>query len=189
MQNPRLASRYAKSLLDLAVEQNNLDATLTDMQLLGAICQQNQDFSAMLRSPIIKADKKQAILKAVLEGRLSKLTDSFITLLVDKGRESNLPEIASAFKAQYNQMKNIRTVKLTTAVPVSDVVRDAIKAKVARSINNDSIEMKTAVNPDLIGGFVLEMEDKMFDASIRRDLNDIRSQFLDNIYVSKILAN
>jgi F-type H+-transporting ATPase subunit delta len=189
MQNPRLASRYAKSLLDLAVEQNKLDATLTDMKLLEAICQQNSDFAAMLRSPIIKADKKHAILKAVLEGRLSPITDGFIVLLVNKGRESNLQEIAGAFIKQYNLLKNIRTVKLTTAVPVSDAVRDSIKAKVAASLKNDAIEMKTAVNPDLLGGFVLEMEDKMFDASIRRDLNDIRSQFLDNIYVSKILAN
>lgn len=189
MQNPRLASRYAKSLLDLAVEQNNLDATLTDMKLLEAICQQNRDFAAMLRSPVIKADKKQAILTAVLNGRLSKLTDSFITLLVNKGREGNLQEIASEFVNQYNKLKDIRTVKLTTATPVSDVVKEAIKARVAKSLNSSSVEMMTAVNPDLIGGFVLEVEDKMFDASIRRDLNDIRSQFLDNIYVSKILAN
>ncbi|MBL7719766.1 MAG: ATP synthase F1 subunit delta [Flavipsychrobacter sp.] len=189
MQNPRLASRYAKSLLDLAVEQNKLDATLTDMKLLEAICKQNRDFAAMLRSPIIKADKKQAILKAVLDGKLSDLANAFINLLVSKGRESNLQEMAGEFVAQYNKMKDIRTVKLTTAAPVSDVVKEAIKAKVAKSLNSASVEMKTAVNPDLIGGFVLEVEDKMFDASIRRDLNDIKSQFLDNIYVSKILAN
>ena len=189
MQNPRLATRYAKSLLDLAVEQNKVAETLADMQLLEAICVQNREFAAVLRSPIINADKKQSILVAVLSGRLSKLTDAFITLLVNKGRESNLPEITSAFITQYKVMNNIRIVKLTTAVPVSDTVRDAIKAKVAKTINNEAIEMKTAVNPDLIGGFILEMEDKMFDASIRRDLNDIRSQFLDNIYVSKIMAN
>ena len=189
MQNPRLAARYAKSLLDLAVEQNQLETTLADMQLLENICRQSREFTVMLRSPVIQADKKHAIINAVLQGKLAKLTQAFINLLVNKGRESNLPEIAEAFMEQYRVMKNIRTVKLTTAVPVSDAVRDSIKAKVARSINNDKIEMKTAVNPDLIGGFVLEMEDKMFDASIRRDLNDIRSQFLDNIYVSKILAN
>lgn len=190
MQNPRLATRYAKSLLDLAVEQNKLAATLTDMQLLDAICNQSREFTNVLRSPVIQADKKHAIIDAVLTGRLTTdLTKAFIALLINKGRESNLPEIATAFMEQYRVMNNIRTVKLTTAYPVSDVVRDAIKAKVARSINNSAIEMKTAVNPDLIGGFVLEMEDKMFDASIRRDLNDIRSQFLDNIYVSKIIAN
>lgn len=189
MQNPRLASRYAKSLLDLAVEQNKLDTTLADMKLLEAICQQNREFAAMLRSPVIKGDKKQAILNAVLTGKMSELTNAFITLLVNKGREGNLQEIAGEFTTQYNNLKNIRTVKLTTAAPVSDVVKDSIKAKVAASLNSSAVEMKTAVNPDLIGGFVLEVEDKMFDASIRRDLNDIKAQFLDNIYVSKILAN
>jgi F-type H+-transporting ATPase subunit delta len=189
MQNPRLAARYAKSLLDIAGEQNNLEATLQDMQLLEEVCRQSREFAAMLRSPIIKADKKQAIIDAVLAGKLGELSKAFVSLLLNKGREANLPEIATAFVNQYKQLKNIRTVKLITATPVSDAVRDAIKAKVARSLQNENIDMKTAVNPELIGGFVLEMEDKMFDASIRRDLNDIRSQFMDNIYVSKIMAN
>jgi F-type H+-transporting ATPase subunit delta len=189
MQNPRLASRYAKSLLDLAVEQNSLDATLTDVQLLNSICRQSRDFASMLRSPVISTDKKLAVINAVMGGRLSQLTQAFINLLVNKGREANLPEIATSFISQYNAMKNIKSVKLITAAPISDDVKEAIKAKVSANISNSSIELETAVNPELVGGFVLEMENKMFDASIRRDLNDIKAQFLDNIYVSKLVAN
>jgi F-type H+-transporting ATPase subunit delta len=188
MQNPRLASRYAKSLLDLAVEQNQLEVTLKDMQLLNAVCEQCRDFVNMLRSPVIKGDKKIAIINAVIGGQLeAPLSKAFINLLVNKGREGNLPEIAHAFINQYKVLKNIKTVTLTTATPVNAAVKEAIHAKVKSGMSADTtIELNEEVNPDLIGGFVLQMDDKLFDASIRRDLNDVKAQFLKNIYVSQI---
>src|SRR5436309_718775 len=103
MQNPRLASRYAKSLLDLAVEQNSLDVLLKDMQTVSRICNISRDFVLMLRSPVISADKKLSVVNEVLKSsNVSALTDTFIKLLVSKGREANIPEIADAFIAQYN---------------------------------------------------------------------------------------
>lgn len=186
MQNPRLASRYAKSLLDMAQEQSTLDATLNDVKFLDRISKESRDFTNMLKSPIIKADKKQDILNAVFGNRLSPLTNAFVKLLVNKGREANLPEIATAFIQQYKELKNIKTVKLTTATPVSDTVKNAILNKVTASLANSAVELKEKIDPSLIGGFVLEMDDKLFDASIRRDLNDVKNQFMKNIYVSDI---
>ncbi|HRO44114.1 MAG TPA: ATP synthase F1 subunit delta [Flavipsychrobacter sp.] len=186
MQNPRLAARYAKSLLDLAVEQNQLDTTLADVKLLDQIASQSPEFAVVLRSPVIKADKKQAVVEAVLGNRLSPLTKAFVTLLVAKGRESNLVEISRAFIAQYKDLKRIKTVKLTTAVPVSDAVKQKIMQRATATLNNNQVELIEKVNPDIIGGFVLEMDDKLFDASIRRDLNDVRAQFKKNIYVSQL---
>lgn len=185
MPNPRLASRYAKSLLDLAIEQNTLDATLKDVQLLEATGK-NREFANMLRSPIIKGDKKQEILKAIFGSNLGQLTQAFVNLLVSKGREANLPEIATAFISQYKAMKNIKTVKLITASPVSDVVKESIRKKVVASMPDAQVELVEEVDASLIGGFVLQMDDKLFDASIRRDLNDVKSQFLRNIYVSQL---
>lgn len=186
MQNPRLAARYAKSLVDLAIEQNSLDATLKDMQLLSGICHQNRDFVAMLESPVIPADKKTAVINAVLGTNIGKLTDAFAKLLVNKGREANLPEIAEAFVAQYKEMKKIRTVKLTTAATLNDNVKQAIKAKVEGQLAGNTIEMNTSVDAELIGGFVLEMDDKLFDASIRSDLDKLKSQFHDESYVVRM---
>lgn len=186
MQNPRLAARYAKSLLDLAVEQNQLDATLADIKLLDEVCNQSREFVSVLRSPIIKAEKKRAIIDAVLANKLATLTNAFVTLLVNKGREANLPEIAKAFISQYKEMKSIKTVKLTTAVPVNDAVKQKILQRATATLGDSQVELIEAVNPDIIGGFVLEMDDKLFDASIRRDLNDVRAQFVKNIYVSQL---
>ncbi len=186
MQNPRLASRYAKSLLDLAKEQNCLDAVLQDVKLLDTVNKGNREFENMLKSPIIKADKKLQILTAVFGSRLSSLTNAFITLLVNKGREASLPEMITAFIRQYKEMMNIKTVKLTTAMPLSDTVKSAILQQVKTSLPNNTIELNEVIDAKIIGGFVLEMDDKLFDASILRDLNDVKNQFLKNIYVPNI---
>ncbi len=186
MRNPRLAGRYAKSLLDLAVEQNAVAATLQDMQLLDGISAQSPEFVNMLRSPIIKGDKKQKIITAVVSDKLSTLTKAFVNLLTNKGREANLPEIATAFIARYKEMQRIKTVKLTTAVPFNDTLKEAIRNKVIASMPGVEIELTEEINPELIGGFVLQYDDKLVDASIRRDLNDVKAQFLKNIYVSQL---
>lgn len=186
MLNPRLASRYAKSLIDIAIEQNSLEETLKDMQLIEAICQQNREFVAMMRSPIIKADKKIAITDAIFNNRVSVLTISFIKLLINKGREQNLDEIAIAFIAQYRFNKKIRMVKLTTAAPVDSSVVDTLKNKLTAAFEGSSIHIESEVNPELLGGFILDMGDKQLDASVLRDLNDIRKQFSKNLYVSQI---
>jgi F-type H+-transporting ATPase subunit delta len=185
MQNPRLASRYAKSLIDLSSEKEQLEAVHADMLFLQQLSKTNPDVVALLKSPIIKPDKKQQILAAIFEGRVSVITSSFVKLLVAKGRESNLPEIAFEFSKQYNVLKNISKVKITTAVPLDAAVLDIIKQKV-QSGTDMQVSLETAVNANLIGGFVLESNNNLFDASILRDLNDIKKQFAENIYVPAI---
>ena len=187
MQNPRLATRYAKSLLDLAVEKNSLEDTLKDMQLLTSICAQSHDFVVMLRSPVIAPDKKKKIIETLLEWRnVSKLTHAFVDLLAAKGREANLPEVAQAFQAQYNELKNIKLVNVTTATDMSDATLSSIKEKIAGYLPGDSIQLKTTVNEALIGGFVIEMDNKLYDASVRKKLNDFKSKVIDTTYESKI---
>jgi len=186
MDNPRLAGRYAKSLIGLSIEQNQLEAVCNDIRLLKSICKSNPDFVAMLRSPIISADKKAKIITAVIGDKIGVLSNAFIQLLVTKGRESNLPEITTAFVEQYNSLKNIHQVKLTTAVPVSDEIKKSIVAKVSTMPGIGSVELETAINEELIGGFVLETDNNLVDASILRDLNDVKKQFKNNEYIHRL---
>jgi len=185
MHNPRLATRYAKSIIDLAVEQQQLEAVYSDMKLIISVCKSNPDFVAVLRSPIIKADKKIKILAATISNRLSKISGAFINLLINKGREANLPEIAAAFINQFNVIKGISKVKITTASVVSEEIKNSIVANL-KAVGNKSIELETVVNEALIGGFILETDGKLIDASILRDLKDIKKQFLNNDYIYKI---
>lgn len=186
MLNPRLAGRYAKSLIGLAVEKNQLEEAYQDMVFLQALCKSNPDFVALLKSPIISADKKQAIVKALTEGKISEIAAAFNVLLIRKGRESVLPQIAPAFIEQYKQLKGIQTVKLTTATPVSEELKKTIVDKVREQLPTKSIELAASVDEDLIGGFVLQIGDTLVDASIAYDLNVIKKQFLNNDFIYKI---
>jgi F-type H+-transporting ATPase subunit delta len=182
MTNPRLATRYAKSLVDLATEQNQLNDVYNDMLTLKAICKSNKDFVQLLKSPIIKGTTKQKIVQAVTDGRVGNLTTAFNQLLVSKGRESNLPEIADAVIEQYKVINNIKTVKLTTATPIDDNARQAIINK----IGHEKIDLETVVDEKLIGGFVLQTGDQLMDASIAYDLKAIQKQFMNNDFIYKI---
>jgi F-type H+-transporting ATPase subunit delta len=186
MANARLAGRYAKSLLDLATEQGQLESVYADMKYLHAVCQASSELVNVLRSPIIKADQKNSILAEVFKNKVGLLSSSFMVLLVKKGRENELPEMASAFIEQYNAIKGIHQVTLTTAVAVSDELKKSIEDKVKSETSFATVELTTKTDDKLIGGFILEFNNNLVDASIARDLKDIKKQFLNNEYINKI---
>jgi F-type H+-transporting ATPase subunit delta len=186
MQNPRLAARYAKSLIDIAVEQNKLDVMYSDMKGLQEVCETSPEFVLFLKSPIVKGSQKHNILKAMLGGNIDSVTDLFINLVVEKGREFFLPEIIAAFISQYKEINHITDVLLTTAEPLDDATRSDLSTKIEAQLNGKKIDLKTKVDNDLIGGFVLEANNNLFDASISRDLKDIKKQFLQNLYIPDI---
>jgi F-type H+-transporting ATPase subunit delta len=186
MPNPRLATRYAKALVELAIEKGQLETVFADMQWLNGVCKSNRDFVNVLRSPIIKADVKKKIIEAVTTGNISEITTAFNKLIVTKGRENSLPEITHAFIEAYKEKKNIHTIKLTTAAPVSDAVKEAIVAQVKKSAGFEKIELEEKIDADLIGGFVLQIGDKLVDASIAYDLRAIAKQFENNDFIYKV---
>jgi F-type H+-transporting ATPase subunit delta len=144
MTNPRLATRYAKSLIDISIEQNQLEATYSDMLTLQQICKGNKDFVQVLKSPVIKPTTKQKIVAAVTDGKLGQLVSAFNNLMITKGREANLPEVVNTFIQQYKDYKGIKTVKLTTASEISEEAKNAIVHKMHSDGN--SVELETIVN-------------------------------------------
>jgi F-type H+-transporting ATPase subunit delta len=186
MQNPRLASRYAKSLLDLAVERGELEAVYQDMIYLQQVTKGSRDFLNLIKSPVIPPAKKQAVINAVMAGKVGTLMTAFTNLLVAKGRESVLPEMATAFINQYKDKKGIQTIKLTTAAEVSDEVKAAIMAQVRATSDIKDIELEAKVDPALIGGFVLQAGDRLVDASIAYDLKAVSKQFENNDFIYKV---
>lgn len=186
MLNPRLAGRYAKSLLDLAREQNQLDTIYNDVLLLQTACRESREFVALLKSPVVYPDKKQAVLDAISKGRLADLTAGFTRLLIRKGRESLLPEILNAFVQQYKDFNRIQIVKLTTAAPVSEELKQSIVDKVKANTSFTKVDLQSEVDPSIIGGFVLQVGDKLIDASIAYDLNVVKKQFMNNDFIYNI---
>ena len=172
-----IARRYAKSLVDLAIEEKKLEKVVDDSRLF-VDALQSRELILMLRSPIIKSDKKRKILSSIFKGKVDDLTLRFIEIITRKGREYFLPEIVNEVISRYNEINNISTAKLTTASKVNDSVIDEIKNKV--SSNGGKVEIQTQTNKEIIGGYVLEMDDKLYDASIKRQLNELRKELTNS---------
>jgi F-type H+-transporting ATPase subunit delta len=185
MQNPRLAGRYAKSLMDIAIENGKLDTMYNDMLGLDAVCNDSKDFVSMMKSPIVTASTKQNVVKAIMEGKVDDVTFKFINLIINKGREFFLPEIISTFISQYKKHNNINEVLLTTSEQMDEEMKNTLIQSIQKQFTG-TIDLKTKVDSSLIGGFILEANNNLFDASILRDLNDIKKQFLTNVYVPDI---
>jgi F-type H+-transporting ATPase subunit delta len=186
MLNPRLAGRYAKSLIDLSLEQGQLDAVYNDIQYMNSLMKKSAEFITILKSPVIPGDKKQKVLEALTAGRISVVTASFNRLLINKGREGFLPDIVQAFIEQYKVFKGIHTVILTSAVHVGADVKNAIIRKIREVSDMEEVELETLVDEKIIGGFILEVDGRRVDASVAYDLANIKKQFSNNDFIYRI---
>ncbi len=186
MSNPRLAYRYAKSIIDLSQEKGQLEDVYNDMLFLQKVIKGNRDFQVLLRSPVITPDKKLKVMEAVTAGRVSEITTLFNRLLINKGREASLPEVIVSFIKQYKELKNIHSVKLTTAVPVSQEIKNAFVEQIKKTSAIQNIELEAKVDEKIIGGFVLQAGDQLIDASISYDLKEIARQFENNDFIYNI---
>lgn len=186
MNNPRLAQRYAKSLIDIGTELNQLDAVRDDIVFLKSVIENSRDFVLMLNSPIINPDKKYKVIHAITNGKISKITETFLKLLCNKNREANLPGVVSSFMEQFNKIRGLHNATLTTATPVSNELKESFISKIKASTNYDNVLLESIVDDKIIGGFILQMEGKLIDNSILRNLQDVKKQFANNDYMHKL---
>ena len=153
MSESRAASRYAKSLLGLASEKNVLEEVHADMLNFSSVCDQNRDFVLLLKNPVIKHDKKRAILSKVF-GRSNKLTLAIFDIITRKNREPLLPAIAKEFDNQYNIFKGIEVASVTTAFPLDKGLKKQMEEIVMSISKRDNVQLEEKIDKDLIGGFV-----------------------------------
>lgn len=184
MEGTRAASRYAKSFIDLASEQGTLEKAYADMKYIAEVCKGNHEFISFLKSPIIKTDKKQAVLKAVFEGKLNKITEAYVHLITAKRREMYLAEIAEEFINQYNHKKQILKAVVTTANGIDDATRKQVLSMV-KGASQSEVVLEEKINKDIIGGFIIRVGDKQIDASIARKLEDLKREFKEGAFVKK----
>jgi F-type H+-transporting ATPase subunit delta len=165
----RLAVPYAKALFDLAIEKNLLEETMKDMQIVAALFESNKDFRMMLKSPVINEVKKKIIFARIFEKALSKLTFTFLMIIIRKKRESYIGDITFAFIELYKDHKGILTTTLKTAAPVTEEIRSVVR-DLMKNQTKGEIELIEEVNADMIGGFILQWKDKQYNASILKQL-------------------
>jgi F-type H+-transporting ATPase subunit delta len=185
MSEIKVASRYAKSLIDLAIEKNALEEIKNDMELFIKTCKASTELQAVLKNPIISLDKKINILKQLFGGKVNPVTSSFFDIMVNKGRSKILYGTAKEFINQYNIHKGIIKAVVESATELSADAEKQIIATVEKATGKKVI-LEKRVDANLIGGFVLTVGDKQFDASILKNLKGLRKDFSTNNYVSTL---
>ncbi len=173
----KAGARYAKSLLDLSKEQNAVEEVKNDMVFFEKVVDDNSELEAILKNPIVPLDKKQGILEGVFGSKVHTITKSFLKLVVNKGRSAILFDTAKQFVEQYNAIKGIVTAEVVSASVLTDANKAEIVALVKKELGANEVVVKEKVNPDLIGGFILKVGDKQFDASIASGLTKLKKEF------------
>lgn len=181
-----VAYRYARSLMQLAKEHGEVDAVRDDLQLVANTCAHSQDLRVMLQSPVIKGDSKLRVLGRLFGGQIGRISERFVNILVRKGREGMIEEIAQAFQNVYRQANGIQVADVRSAAPLSEEARAHVRHLVQQRHPGKTIDLLETVEPQLIGGAVIRVGDEQIDASVARRLGDLRRKFSENPYIPEI---
>lgn len=158
-----------------------MDVVGRDLDTLSALFEGSRDLVVLLQSPIVKSDKKQAVLDAVLQNHVGELVLSYLRILVDKGREGLVVDMVAEGQTQLRALRNIQSVAVTTAVPLTDALREQILAQVAK-VHKGDVDLTEKVDPEILGGYVLQMGDQMIDASVKRQIRTLGRELTEHDY-------
>jgi F-type H+-transporting ATPase subunit delta len=175
MKAGRIAVRYARALFLSAKEQGILDTVREDMEMIHAAVNDMAEVKSLLESPVVKSRKKTAILVSIFEGKVSDLSLDFIRLVTGNNREEYLAAICRHYDKLFKEEMGIMMASIETAAPLTKEIRQEMLAIITRAFKAE-IELQEEVNNDLIGGFVLRVEDKQLDSSVKGKLGMIRKE-------------
>jgi F-type H+-transporting ATPase subunit delta len=173
MSGYRVASRYAKSVFDLAIELKLVEQVYKDMVLLEQVCRDNRNLVNLLKNPIVKYDYKLNVLNRIFEGHVNDLTLKFFALICRKNRADVLQETSKVFVTLYHEYKGIIRANVASAVDLSDEIRKVFEAIVSKATGK-KVELNTKVDESLIGGYILQVGDDMIDNSLKNKLVSLR---------------
>lgn len=152
-----------------------------DILLIEGVVSESKDLVLMLASPIIKGDQKEKVLDAIFAGKIGEEASAFMRTVVQKGREAHLRAIVTACAEMIRKQKNIQSAEVITAVPMDDETRAQVKATLSK-LHDGAVELKETQDQSIIGGFVLRVDDRMIDASVRRQLQTVRRRLTEHHY-------
>lgn len=178
----KITTRYAKSLLDLAIEKNQLQDCYNDLLSVEALCSESSEFTLMLKSPIINTSKKLSIIKSLFEKNLSKTTYLFIELITKKKRESLLHSISKNFIELYKSHHKIITASVTTTIALDKELKEKVVSFVKKKMDKD-VELKEEINHDILGGAIIKVGDFQIDDSVKKQLKELKNSYNKNLFI------
>ncbi len=182
MKNILLAKRYAKALFDLAVEDGKIEEVKDDMKLVADVMTENRELRRMMASPVIPPARKKAVVKNIFKGKINKHSQAFLEILIRKGREEQIHDIAQQFHQSYLDYKNIAIVEITTAVNIDEKLRSRM-VSLMEDRTKKTIQMQEKLDPEIIGGFKLKLNDYQYDASISKIISQLHKEFDKNLFI------
>jgi F-type H+-transporting ATPase subunit delta len=183
MNDSKISVRYSKALFLSAIERNILDKVNQDMVSISEICKEAET-KEFLHNPVIVPSKKTDILHRMFEGKVEKITLSLLDLVVKNGRESHLPAIARIFIHETMRYKGITKSVLTSSIELDGQVKKQISSIIAE-VFKTKVELEEVIDPEIIGGFILRVDDNYIDASVRNKLNRIKKDLTRSIIPSE----
>ncbi len=177
MNSSAITVRYATAVFSLGKEQDMLTALKNDMELISSVCRESADFMLLLKSSVIKTSEKSEIIKLIFENKISELSLNFLSLITNNSREIYIPDITRNVLGLIRREKNIKTAVITTAHGIDEeTLKKAEKA--IESELQTKVELTGKVNPQIIGGIILRIDDKQYDASISAQLKKLKDEML-----------
>ena len=176
MNESQISVRYAKALFQSASEQKVLDEVYRDMEVLTSTCKL-EDFQYMLVVPTLQPSQKIKMCESIFAGKMNGISISMINLVIKNKRETYLPGIARFFRDLYRREKGVRLARLITAQTIDEKAMEGIRKLIRKAYDAD-VELSASVDKDVIGGFVLTVEDMRYDASVASNLRKLKNQLL-----------
>ena len=169
---------YGDALFEAAREQKSLDTLFEEAKALKTVFQENQELIGLLNHPQIVKEEKLSIMGACFQNRISDEMMGFLTTVVDKGRQKDLPAILTYFTDRVKEFKKIGTASVTTAVELSAAQKKQVTEKLLAVTEYVEFEMQYLVDPSLIGGMVIRIGDRVVDSSIKTQLRELKRRLM-----------
>lgn len=179
--SPKLANRYANALFEFSILENQSEKTYQDIVFLKNTFHDNKELRVIIESPIIEPDKKNEIFSKIFKEDISPITFGFLSLVIKKRREPSLILIFDSYIMHYYEQHNIKIATITTAMKLDEGLQQKIKS-LLEDQTKSTIDLRIQVNPSILGGFVIKIEDQLLDASLLGKINKLKMEFSKNIY-------
>ena len=173
----KISVRYAKALFQVAKEKAILDEVSADMELLFRASTEVDEFYDFLHNPVLPLSGKKAAIHKIFEDKLNPLTMNFLDLIIKNNRLSYIEGVARQYKDRYKEHKGIIEAVMTTVQPLDKSLKDRIIKLIGTKVEQ-KITLEEKLNPEILGGFILKIEDKQLDASVSTQLNTIKKELL-----------
>ena len=177
MVSQKVSNRYALSLLSIALEKNMLDTVYNDVNLLINTFNESDELQRVVESPVIRPEMKISILGEIFSRKIDKETLEFIHFIIEKRREEILYPVAKRFVELRNEHLGIVELLVRTAFELSDDQKEMLKERFENILNKKTI-MNFKVDINLIGGFIAQVGDTVYDASIKHQLELLKKEFI-----------